>query len=159
MASDPANPPPVIIAHSSDLHISLDGRPGRLDVAPLEVVLRTAAAHAADVLVLAGDIFDHNRLPLDTLDRAARLLADYGRPIVILPGNHDPITPDSAYRRGGVSDPSNVHVFGVTDGDLAEFAALDLSVWGRPHTDYNDMSPLEGAPARTRGAPDCWRPA
>ncbi len=148
MASVEQSSPPVIIAHSSDLHICIDGRPARSDVAVLEVVLRTAAANAADILLLAGDIFDHNRLPMETLDRTARLLADYGKPVVILPGNHDPITPDSVYRRGGVADPGNVHVFGVTDGDQAAFAGLDLSIWGRPHTDYNDMSPLEGAPPR-----------
>ena len=72
----------------------------------------------------------------------------HGKPVGILPGNHDPITPDSVYRRAGVSDPANVHVFGVTDGDRADFAGLDLSTWGRPHTDYRDMSPLEGAPGR-----------
>jgi DNA repair exonuclease SbcCD nuclease subunit len=148
MDSPEPNTASVVIAHSSDLHICIDGRPVRSDVAALDVVLRTAAANLADILVLAGDIFDHNRLPLETLDRTVRLLADYGKPVVILPGNHDPITPDSAYRRGGIADPENVHVFGVTDGERASFAELDLSIWGRPHTDYNDMSPLEGAPAR-----------
>jgi DNA repair exonuclease SbcCD nuclease subunit len=138
----------IVLAHSSDLHICLEGRNAHHDVGVLDTVLRTAAANTADILLLAGDIFDHNRLPLATLDRAARLLGDYGKPVVILPGNHDPVTPDSVYRRGGIADPGNVHVFGVTEGDHALFEALDLSIWGRPHLDYHDMSPLEGAPAR-----------
>lgn len=139
---------PVVLAHSSDLHICFEGRATRSDVEVLETVLRTATANAADVLLLAGDIFDHNRMPLAVLDQTARLLGDYGRPVVILPGNHDPVTPDSVYRRGGVADPTNVHVFGVTEGEHALFGDLGLSVWGRPHLDYADMSPLEGAPAR-----------
>ena len=149
MPLDEPTSPQVIVAHSSDLHICIEGRPARSDVAVLEVVLATATTNAADVLLLAGDIFDHNRLPLEILDRVTRLLADYQKPIIILPGNHDPITPDSVYRRGGIADPENVHVFGVTDGDLAAFADLDLSIWGRPHIGYDDMSPLEGAPQRS----------
>ena len=141
---------PVVIAHSSDLHICFEGRPTRSDVEVLETVLRTATANAADLLLLAGDIFDHNRMPLAVLDQTARLLSDYARPVVILPGNHDPVTADSVYRRGGIAEPRNVHVFGVTEGEHALFAALDLSVWGRPHMDYADMSPLEGAPARSQ---------
>src|SRR6266540_6442972 len=63
-------------------------------------VFAAAEQAGAQVVLLAGDIFDHNRQPLAFLDRAARLLADAGRPVVILPGNHDPLTPDSVCRRG-----------------------------------------------------------
>ena len=145
---EPSTDRPIVLAHSSDLHICFEGRRDESDVAVLQTVLATAARNRADILLLAGDIFDHNRMPLDVLDRATRLLGDYGRPVVILPGNHDPITPDSVYRRGGIAEPVNVHVFGVTDGDHAVFAGLDLSIWGKPHQDYVDMSPLDGAPAR-----------
>ncbi len=145
---EPSTDRPIVLAHSSDLHICFEGRRDESDVAVLQTVLATAALNRADILLLAGDIFDHNRMPLDVLDRATRLLGDYGRPVVILPGNHDPITPDSVYRRGGIAEPVNVHVFGVTDGDHAVFSALDLSIWGKPHQDYVDMSPLDGAPAR-----------
>ena len=145
---EPSTDRPIVLAHSSDLHICFEGRRDESDVAVLQTVLATAARNRADILLLAGDIFDHNRMPLDVLDRASRLLGDYGRPVVILPGNHDPITPDSVYRRGGIAEPVNVHVFGVTDGDHAVFSALDLSIWGKPHQDYVDMSPLDGAPVR-----------
>ena len=138
----------IVVAHSSDLHIDMDGRPHQSHTESLEAVLRASTEAAADIVLLAGDIFDHNRVPLSLLDEVARVLGDYGKPVVILPGNHDPLTPDSVYRRGGIAQPANVHVFGVTEGDHAEFAALDLSIWGRPHHDYADMVPLEGAPAR-----------
>lgn len=141
---------PLVIAHSSDLHIGFLGPRVESNVEVLESVLATAAANAADLLLLAGDIFDHNRVPLAVLDAVQRRLADYGRPVVILPGNHDPITPDSVYRRGGIADPANVHVFGVTEGERAEFADFDLDIWGRPHADFGNMVPLEGAPTRNR---------
>jgi DNA repair exonuclease SbcCD nuclease subunit len=140
--------PPVVVAHSSDLHVCMDWRSSRDGIGALEVVLRTAAANEASILLLAGDVFDHNRLPLSILDQAARALADYGKPVVILPGNHDPITPNSVYRRGGVSDPPNVHVLGVTHGDRVDFEELELTIWGRPHTDYGNMAPLDNAPLR-----------
>ncbi len=138
----------IVIAHSSDLHINFEKASGRSTVHVLETVLRTAAANAADILLLAGDIFDHNRIPLAVLDDVTNLLGDYAKPVVILPGNHDPLTPDSVYHRGGIADPENVHVFGVTEGDLAVLDELDLAVWGRPHRDFADMAALETAPAR-----------
>ena len=68
-------------------------------------------------------------------------MGDYGRDIVILPGNHDCITPDSVYRRGGIASLQNVHVIGV-DAETFSFPELDLEVWGHAHYDYRNHSPL-----------------
>jgi DNA repair exonuclease SbcCD nuclease subunit len=105
-------------------------------------VLRAAEDAAADVVLLAGDVFDHNRVPLAFIDRAARLLADAARPVVILPGNHDCLTPSSVYRRGGLADPANVDVLGITVDEVVRLPSLDLEIWGRPHLDHSDYSPL-----------------
>src|SRR5690606_715273 len=138
----------------SDLHLSAETAGLTAGVDELEAlrqVLATAQHARADVVLLAGDIFDHNRQPLALLDRAARLLAEAGRPVVILPGNHDPLTPESVYRRGGLADPANVHVLGLSGGDAVVFEPLGLEIWGRPHCDYGDMSPLrEPRPRTTR---------
>ena len=136
----------IVLVHSSDLHLG-GGRKG-FELRALEEVLRIAEGVTADAVILAGDVFDHNRLPLEPIESATRLLGDATIPIVILPGNHDPITPDSVYRRGGLSDPSNVRVFGVTDDQCVALAALDLEVWGKPHTEYVDMAPLVQPAAR-----------
>ncbi len=105
-------------------------------------MLSAAQRVGAHVLLLAGDVFDHNRLPLAVLDRVARVMADASLPVVILPGNHDCLASDSVYRRGGLADPANVHVIGVTADEAVRFADLDLEIWGRPHRDHQDMSPL-----------------
>lgn len=133
----------VRIVHGSDLHLGTRWRRDDEDeLGALRAVLGTAAALEADVVVLAGDVFDHNRLALSTVDATARLLGDAGLPVVVLPGNHDPATSDSIYRRAGVADPANVHVFGVTaDGRIA-LPDLELELLGRAHDDYADMSPL-----------------
>ena len=142
----------VVVVHSSDLHIDDDYTArvfGGDGAGALVSVLDAARRVAADVVVLAGDVFEHNRLPLALLERAARLLADAGRPVVLLPGNHDPAIPDSVYTRGAVADPANVHVLGVTTEEAVRFPELDLEVWGRAHRDYADMSPLARPRPRT----------
>jgi DNA repair exonuclease SbcCD nuclease subunit len=142
----------LVIVHSSDLHVD-DGSTaeahGGDGTAGLRAVLRTAQDLAADLVLLAGDIFEHNRLPMALLDRTTRLLGDAGRPVVILPGNHDPALPESPWRRGGVSDPENVHVLGVTHDEAVLFAEFELEIWGHAHRDYDDMFPLRRPRRRT----------
>lgn len=142
--------PDITIVHSSDLHI--DGRFSET-FHPLCRVVEAAARVDADVLLLAGDIFDHNRIPLAMIDRAARVLDDAQIPVVILPGNYDCLAADSVYRRGGLADVPLVHVLGVNSEDEWSSKALGLEVWGRPHQDYADYSPL----AAPRPRSSRWR--
>jgi DNA repair exonuclease SbcCD nuclease subunit len=137
----------LTVAHSSDLHI--DATRVTESFHPLCRVLDTALGVGADLLLLAGDIFDHNRLPLALLDRTARLLADASIPIVILPGNHDCLGHDSVYTRGGLADPQNVYVLGIS-GESFEFPLFDLEVWGKAHSNHANMSPLAMPQQRTR---------
>ncbi len=145
MAKPDKNPSDVVVVHSSDLHVD-DNATARIydgdGTMGLRHVLDAARAVSADVLLLAGDIFEHNRLPLSLLDATARLLGDADMPVVILPGNHDPLISESAYSRGGVADPANVHVIGITHDQAVVFPALDLEIWGHAHRDYDDMIPL-----------------
>ena len=106
--------PEVVIVHSSDLHLGTDDSFSDRDrLASLPKVLSAAREVNANVVLLAGDSFDNHRQPVDLLERAARILRDYAKPVVILPGNHDPLTPDSVYRRGGLGEVSNVSILGL----------------------------------------------
>jgi DNA repair exonuclease SbcCD nuclease subunit len=137
-------PRPVVVVHSSDVHVDSlyeDGTAG------LRAVIATARDCAADVLILAGDTFEHNRLPLDILAQAKSLLEGAGRPVVILPGNHDPAIPESAFHRGAIG-AGDVAVLGVTHEEAVLFPELDLEIWGRAHRDYGNMAPLESPRAR-----------
>src|SRR5579883_1347815 len=136
-----AAPQAVLIAHSSDLHLASETRQED-DLARLQSVLDTAAAAGADALLLAGDIFDHNRVKLPLIDAVGRRLQDAGLPVIILPGNHDCLAVGSVYRRGGLGEVPNVDVLGITADELLPLAGLDLEVWGRPHPDHVDMAPL-----------------
>ena len=144
--------PEAVIVHSSDLHLGVDDSFSNSDsLAVLPKVLTTAAAVNADVVLLAGDTFDNHRQPLELLERAAQMMRDYQRPIVILPGNHDPLTPDSVYRRGGLSEILNVRILGLNFDQAVTFSQFELEIWGRAHLDYADMSPLaDPRPRSTR---------
>ena len=142
----------VVVVHSSDLHVD-DGYTARVyggdGTAPLRCVLDVARVVSANIVLLTGDIFEHNRLPLDILDRAAGLLEDADIPVVILPGNHDPAIPDSVYHRGSIAKPDNVHVLGVTHEQAVHFPSFDLEIWGHAHRDYDDMAPLRSPRSRS----------
>jgi len=140
----------VVIIHSSDLHLGTDDSFSEKDrLAALPRVLTAATEAQADVVVLAGDSFDNHRQPIDLLERCAGILRDYNRPIVILPGNHDPLTPDSVYRRGGMGEIPNVKILGLNAGPAVHFPEHELEIWGHAHFDYTDMSPLANPRART----------
>lgn len=154
---NPASQREVVLIHSSDLHLSAEpifGSSRSSDkLSVLREVLAAAAAARADLVVLAGDTFDHNRQPSQLIDGAAQAMAEFGAPIVILPGNHDPLTPDSVYRGFDLAAASNVCVLGLSVGEAAAFPALGLEVRGKAHFDYSDMSPLpKPRPRSTR-----WR--
>ena len=140
----------LLIVHSSDLHVD-DGYTARAwggdGNAPLAAVLDAARTIAADIVLLTGDIFEHNRLNEAILSRTRTVLAEARLPVVMLPGNHDPLIRGSVWDRGKLSAINNAHVLGE-DNDLATFAEFDLDIWGRAHRDYCDINPLEGAPRR-----------
>jgi DNA repair exonuclease SbcCD nuclease subunit len=133
----------VVIVHSSDLHLGTDDSFSDKDrLAALPKVLTTAVELNADAVVLAGDSFDNHRQPLDLLERAAGMLREYKRRVVILPGNHDPLTPDSVYRRADLGLIPNVSILGLNVEKAVILEDCELEIWGHAHFDYADMSPL-----------------
>jgi DNA repair exonuclease SbcCD nuclease subunit len=141
----------ILIVHSSDLHVD-DGYTARAwggdGNAPLAAVLETARAISADIVLLTGDIFEHNRLKTEILGRTRTVLEASDLPVVMLPGNHDPLIPGSVWDRGALGSVDNVHVLGE-DAHTAAFPDFGLEIWGRAHTDYDDVNPLAGAPQRS----------
>jgi DNA repair exonuclease SbcCD nuclease subunit len=142
----------VTLVHSSDLHVD-DGRIAAQHAGDgtggLRAVLAYAGRVGADVVILAGDTFDNHMVSAATIDRAGRLLADAGVPVVILPGNHDPVTADSVWLRGGYTEIRGLCILGMTDAGAANFAEHQLEIWGNAHRDYHDMVPLRDPPPRT----------
>lgn len=146
----------IVVVHSSDLHVDHDYTArlhGGDGTAGLACVLDAARKAAADVVILAGDTFDHHRLPQDLIERAAAVIAVAALPVVILPGNHDPAIADAIYRGPALAVLNNLHVLGVTHDEAVLFPDLSLEIWGRAHRDYDDMIPFE----RTRPRSTRWQ--
>ncbi len=143
----------VTIVHSSDLHLGSDSIGDSLEpfnsLAKLREVLTVAKSEGAALVILAGDTFDHNRQSPRLIDDTTKMMGEFGAPIVILPGNHDPLSPDSVYRRAEMPATPNLCVLGLTTEDSAVFPELGLEVWGRAHLDYKDMPPLSGPRSRS----------
>src|SRR6476646_10223170 len=116
----------ILLVHSSDLHVDDDrvaAMHGGDGAAGLRGVLETAREFGADIVILAGDTFDNHQVTTATIDRAGMLLADAGLPVVILPGNHDPATPDSIWLRGRFDEIGHVAIIGITNQRLVAFPA------------------------------------
>ena len=136
----------VVVVHSSDLHVDHDYTArlhGGDGTAGLACVLAAARTMAADLVLLAGDTFDHHRVPQALIERAAAVLASAPLPIVLLPGNHDPAVSTAIYRHGPLAAVRNLNVIGISHDEAVDFPRLSLEVWGRAHHDYEDMIPFE----------------
>lgn len=135
----------IVLVHSSDLHVDDDphqGPYGDDGTTGLRVVLDAARQAEADYVLLVGDIFDSNRQSPALVAQCAELLCAAGRPVIVLPGNHDPLTPDSVWRRGGLNQLPHVAIIGLTHEQAVHFPEHDVEFWGHPHWDYNNMVPL-----------------
>jgi DNA repair exonuclease SbcCD nuclease subunit len=135
-------PSPLRILHTSDVHIgdsfSRDDAIGAL--------VDLALAHEVDVMVIVGDFFDNNRVETDVAQGIVDKLRRLPVPVVVLPGNHDPLLVGTIYER--VVLPDHVQVLTAPDGETVTLAELDLDIWGKPHMSYDDNRPLEGLPPR-----------
>lgn len=147
MASDD-----IVLVHSSDLHVDDDphqGPYGDDGTTGLRVVLAAAKAVDAHYILLVGDIFDSNRQPPALIAQCVDLLHAAGRPVIVLPGNHDPLTDDSVWKRGGLNGLPHVAIIGLTHEQAVHFPGHDIEFWGHPHLDYSNMVPLREPRPRT----------
>ena len=135
------------ILHTSDLHLQTLDDPSFRD---FESLLAAIDRTGPDLVVIAGDLFDHHRIKDDLNDVVVENLSRLGRPVVILPGNHDCLTPESPYlRTRRWEEESNIHLFRSPQGEIMRFNELGISLWGKPITSYNgDLLPLAGIPER-----------
>ena len=112
--------------HTADWQLGLRVRyiPGDAGASVRQARLRTVQAigeaareHGAEFVIVAGDVFEHHGLKQATVRKAFDVLKGFPVPVYLLPGNHDPLTPDALYQ----SDlwqrecPANVHVLTSID--------------------------------------------
>lgn len=95
-------------------YLSAEARP-RFHRARLDAVKRIgeiAAEQSCDFVVVCGDVFESNQLDRAIISRTFEALAAFTVPVVLLPGNHDPLDAASIYDSHAFTSrqPGHVHV-------------------------------------------------
>lgn len=92
-------------------------------------IVKRANEWPADALLIAGDLFEHERVTRDTVAFLHSLFESLAPiPVVIAPGNHDPFVPDSPYATE--LWPDNVFIFREPDWQAIPLAEGRLIVHG-----------------------------
>jgi exonuclease SbcD len=142
------------IAHTSDVHLH-SGEDGGHVRAAFSRVVDAVLATRAGLFLIAGDLFDDNRVRKKVIDFVYGELARVSCPTVIIAGNHDCWEERSVLRRMDFREAGeHVTLLDRTEGTQIELPGLHATVWGRCMVDHSrDYKPMAGAPARTR---DLW---
>lgn len=128
------------LIHTADIHLDLcfaeSGMPAGFanrrrqslrDV--FRTIVERAAAWPADVLLIAGDLFEQDRVSRDTIAfLQSTFEAAAPVPVYIAPGNHDPYTPTSPYATEPW--PGNVFIFKSPAWSAHELEGVPLTVHG-----------------------------
>ena len=127
----------IRLIHTADLHLDssfegLDGEKAALRRSEqrslLERIARETTQRGADLLLMAGDIFDSDGIYTQTGEALVSELTGLEIPVFIAPGNHDWYSRRSAYAR--LDLPENVHVFSRPALECVELDDLCVRVWG-----------------------------
>jgi DNA repair exonuclease SbcCD nuclease subunit len=73
-------------------------------------VVQVARDHQVDFVLVAGDTFEDNAVDRVLVQKVADILAAAGRPVYIIPGNHDPLVPGSIWQHAAWAGSHNIHV-------------------------------------------------
>lgn len=144
---------PARVLHTADVHLH-DAELGRCEHA-FRRVIDLAIREEVDALLVAGDLFDHARVPDALLDWAAEQLDRLHCPVVLLPGNHDAHHDRSVLARFDPAGRCRRAVYiGAHDGETVEVPGTNLVVWGRAMYEHEPaFQPLAGVPDRPA---DAW---
>lgn len=134
------------LIHTSDCHLdkTLDGP----EQQAFASVVDLAIARQADALLIAGDLFDHNRVKPDIVHWVASELNRYAGPVVLLVGNHDVFHESSVHRKHDLRELYE-HLYMLDDphGSLFDLPETEISIWGRAMLEHApEFAPLLNAP-------------
>lgn len=147
------------VLHTSDVHIGLVEGPGRshreVCHCPVHALVETAERHAVDLLLIAGDLFEHARLKAHEMAPTFEALAACSADVLVIAGNHDahnhesPWGTERSHPKRAAVDAAGIRFIDQPDGDTITFNHLGLTVWGRALADHHvGYRPLAGVPAR-----------
>lgn len=94
----------------------------------LENIIQRAASWPADAVLIAGNLFEHDRVTPETVTFLRQTLGGAGVPVLIAPGPRDPFAHDSPYAR--MPWPENVVVFDTPAWRSVALERVPLTVHG-----------------------------
>ena len=158
--------PAVRFIHTADLQLGMTRHfldtdaqaryaQARIDV--LTSIGVMAAAEHAEFVVVAGDVFETNRVRPRTVGRALEAMGTIPVPVFLLPGNHDPLDAATVYRSPTFtrSLPPNVTVL---DGPGAFQVRPGVQIVGAPWMTKRPLNDLIAAACESLAAdPECVR--
>ena len=162
---------PLRMLHTSDVHLgAYTSQPWKTEpdgseslepaLKAFQHVLELGVEAEVDVVAIAGDFFDHVRVKQPYVEATGELMEAVGRPVVVLPGNHDPHMPEGIYQKFADAFPANVHIIASAEGELILLEEHGVQFWGQAHESYNDFSPASASPAWANGSDHyIWRVA
>ncbi|MBL8801558.1 MAG: exonuclease SbcCD subunit D [Planctomycetes bacterium] len=138
----------VRFLHTSDWQLGMtrhyfgDGAQERFSQARFDAIARLAELareHAAEFVVVAGDVFETNQVDRRTVSKALNGLAQMPCPVFLLPGNHDPLDAGSIYRQATFEKRCPSHVR-VLDSSAPLTLRAGVEIIGAP---WRSKRPLE----------------
>ncbi len=150
----------IRIFHTADIHI--DAPFSRLDAQSAQIRRRElrgvftsmmlyAKTNRADIVLIAGDLFDVEFAGEDTVSLIRREFEKMPEcKFVISAGNHDPLSARSAYKLKKF--PDNVYIFPSAELSCFSFDDLGVDVWGWSFVSSDlQKNPLRGHTAPQNG--------
>ena len=74
-------------------------------------VVQEASARGVDFILVAGDLFEDNAVDRAIVRRVTAILGEAPCPVLVIPGNHDPLVPGSLWEDRSWEAADNVVVF------------------------------------------------
>ena len=142
----------VSLLHTSDVHLGWDSNPLLVKRA-FTAVINTAHKLDVDIVIVAGDLFDHARVENDVIAFALAEMNRAGRQVIVLPGNHDVYDATSVYHRVDVeAECPNVKLIRGQAGELVRLPDKGVTFWGKAMEEHHPgFHPLADVPARDNG--------
>ena len=141
------------ILHTSDIHLDdhlgVEGKESFAQRGLIDVVDK-AIELEVDLFLLAGDLFDHNRVKSRCLEFATEQLARVQCPVVMITGNHDCMADYSVFHRYDPTEAGD-HINFIKDeeGGVLDFEELGVRIWGKGIVDHHpENKPLEKVPQK-----------
>ena len=151
--TDPSRRRRLRVAHCSDVHLDGDHLPREHYQAAFIALLSQIRGDEPELLLIAGDLFDANDASDETILWSMEELGRQPFPIAMIPGNHDCVDGTGIYQRFDFNTIPNVDMFVAPEGEIRQFPALELAVWGKGMVDHTpEHRPLEGCPPAPENA-------